>query len=284
MLPLPDPTSIDRVADWIELSLSTQTERFSRPQLNSAIESFRGTEPSEAFISAVWRELDYRECLYHQPVFAVSERSVARRDEIEISDEYLACLILSLYGVRGTTRDPTKLFERITNRAVKAYLSSSALVFGWPAVDAEEGEDEDSQIKRKIKRVADELGERFVEAPPARFNDRGVDVIGWIPFSEGRSSQIVLLVQCYAGQDPKGKLPVPLASWYQYIHWGFNPISGFAVPAVVSGRDWHEMATDKGLLFDRPRIINALSADTYDAALAAAVTEWVREQLAELQE
>jgi hypothetical protein len=283
MLPLPDPTSIPKVADWVELSLSTGTERFSRAQLNSVIERFRGTEPSEAFISDVWRELDYRERLYRQPVFEVSERSVERRDEVKISDEYLACLILSLYGVRGTTRDSAKLFERITNRAVKAYLSANAVVFGWPDTVVD-GDDAESQIKRKIKRVAQDLGERFVEAPPARFNDRGVDVIGWIPFPEGRSSQIVLLVQCYAGQDLKGKVSVPLNSWYQYIHWGFNPIRGFAVPALIPDRDWHNMATDKGLLLDRPRIINALSVDTYDEELAAEVTAWVGEALAELQE
>ena len=284
MLALPDPTSPRKVADWVELSLSTDTPRFSKAQLNSAVDRFRGTESSETFVSDVWREIAYRERLYRQPVFAVSERSVQRRNDIEITSEYLACLILSLYGVRGTTNIPGKLFERITNRAIKSYLSANSFVFGWPAVVAEEGDEEESLIKRKIKKVAEELGERFVEAPPARFNDRGVDVIGWIPFFEHRSSQIVLLVQCYAGQDLAGKVPVPLDSWYQYIHWGFNPIRGFAVPAIISERDWHEMATGKGLLFDRPRILNALSADTHDAELAAEVTAWVSEQLAELQE
>ena len=283
MLSLPDPTSIRKVADWVELCLSTETPRFSKAQLNSAIDLFSGTEPSETFLSDVWRELKYREHLYRYPVFAVRERSIERREGIEISKEYLAFLILSLYGVRGTTRDPGKLFERITNRAIKKYLSGNSLVFGWPGV-VTEGEANESQIKRKIKQVADELGERFVEAPPARFNDRGVDVIGWIPFFGGRSSQIVLLVQCYAGQDLRGKVAVPLDSWYQYIHWGFNPIRGFAVPAIIPERDWHEMATDMGLLFDRPRILNALSADTYDAELAAEVTAWVGEQLSELQE
>jgi len=284
MLALPDPTSIREVADWIELSVSTEPQRFSKAQLSSAIERFTGAEPSEAFISDVWRELDYRQRLYREPTFLVTERTVERREGREIGTEYLACLILSLYGVRGTTRDPGKLFERITHRAVKAYLSAEAVVFGWPPHILNEDDDEESQISRKIRQVANELGERFVEAPPARFNDRGVDVIGWIPFPGGRSSQIVVLVQCYAGQDWKRKLPVPLDSWYQYIHWGFKPIGGFAIPAVVPERHWHELATDKGLLFDRPRIINSLSADTYDAELAAEVRAWVSDQLAELEE
>jgi hypothetical protein len=184
--------------------------------------------------------------------------------------------------VQGVTREPAKLFERITRKAIEQYLSGNAVVFGWPAPTRPESGSEESQIKRNIKKVADDLGERFVESPPARFNDRGVDVIGWISFHDGRSSQLVLLLQCYAGQDWKGKLPVPLESWYQYIHWSFNPIRGFAVPRVLSERDWHEGSTDKGLLFDRPRIINLLPTDTYDPSLAAELGAWVSEQLADL--
>lgn len=283
MIQLPNPDSIQRVADWIELNVSLSAERFSKTQVSSAIENLTGAEPRESFITDIWRELDHRHRQYREPTFEVGERTIEPRAEVEASVEYLTCLILSLFGVRGTTRVPGKLFERIASRAVKGYLSGKATVFGWPAPpDAEEGDDE-SQIKRKIRKVAEDLGERFAEAPPARFNDRGVDVIGWIPFLEGRSSQIVLLLQCYAGQDWKQKIQVPLASWCQYIHWSFNPIAGFAVPRIISERDWHEGSTDKGLLFDRARIVNLLSRDTYDPALADELTAWVQVQIADLE-
>jgi hypothetical protein len=108
---------------------------------------------------------------------------------------------------------------------VEEYLSGQAIVFGWPFEPEVETEDEESQIKRKIRKVAEELNERFVEAPPARFNDRGVDVIGWIPFYDQRTGQLVLLVQCTAG-DWKSKQPVPLDNWCQYIHWTRDPIKG----------------------------------------------------------
>jgi hypothetical protein len=283
MIQLPDPDSIRRVADWIELNVSLSAERFSKTQVSSAIENLTGAEPRESFITDIWRELKYRHRQYSEPTFEVGERTIEPRAEAEASVEYLTCLILSLFGVQGTTRDPGKLFERITSRAVKGYLSGEAIVFGWPTPADADGGDDESQIKRKIKEVADDLGERFAESPPPRFNDRGVDVIGWIPFPEGRSSQLVLLLQCYAGQDWKGKLPVPLASWYQYIHWSFNPIAGFAVPRVIPERDWHEGSTDKGLLFDRARIVNLLSRDTYDPALADELTAWVQAQVADLE-
>lgn len=283
MIELPDPDSARRVADWIELSVSVSKERLSKAEVSSAIESAAGTEPVESFISDVWRELEYRHRLYANPTFEVGERTIEPQPGVEASVEYLACLILSLFGVQGTTRDPGKLFERITSKAVEEYLSGNAFVFGWPAPPGAEPGNEESQIKRKIRKVAEDLGERFIESPPARFKDRGVDVIGWIPFLKGRSSQLVLLIQCYAGQDWKGKLPVPLESWYQYIHWGFNPVRGFAVPRVIPERDWHEGSTDMGILFDRARIVNLIPTDAYDPVLAEDLNTWVREQLAELQ-
>ncbi len=283
MIQLPDPDSARRVADWIELNVSVSGERLSKAEVSSAIESAAGTEPAEWFISDVWRELEYRHRLYRNPTFKVGERTIEPQTDVVASVEYLACLILSLFGVRGTTRDPGKLFERITRKAVEGYLSGNAFVFGWPNPPEPELGDEESQIKRKIRQVAEDLGERFIESPAPRFNDRGVDVIGWIPFLKGRSSQLVLLIQCYAGQDWKGKLAVPLVSWCQYIHWGVNPIIGFAVPRVIPERDWHEGSTDKGMLFDRPRIVNLIPTDTYDPALAEELNTWVQEQLAELQ-
>lgn len=282
MFDLPDPDSPRRVADWIELTVSVTKARLSKAEVSSAIEGTAGGEPAESFISDVWRELGSRHRLYANPTFEVQERTIEPQPAAEASSEYLACLILSLFGVQGTTRHPAKLFERITSKAVEKYLSGKAFVFGWPALAADTA-DEESQIKRKIRKVAEDLEERFSESPPPRFNDRGVDVIGWIPFVKGRSSQLVLLIQCYAGQDWKNKLPVPLESWYQYIHWGFNPVRGFAVPRVIPERDWHEGSTDKGLLFDRARIVNLISVATGDPVLASELRDWVAQQLVELQ-
>lgn len=283
MIELPDPTSVRRVADWVELNVSVSRERISKALVSSTIESLTGTEPAETFTSDVWRELEYRHQLYREPPFDISEDTIEARSDVDASNEYLACLLLSLFGVRGVTRNPAKLFERITSKAVEMYLSGRAVVFGWPSPPESDSADEESQIARKIKKVAEDLGERFAESPPARFNDRGVDVIGWIPFLDRRSSQLVLLVQCYAGQDVTGKVSVPLASWYQYIHWACNPIRGFAVPRVMRPIDWHEASTDQGLLFDRPRIMSLIPRDTYDPELAEELTVWVKEQLTELE-
>lgn len=285
MIEIPDPTSISGVADWIELSLSTGGDRFSKAGIGSLIESVTGEEPTEVFLSSLWRELSYRQQLYINPCFDVQDRTVEPRPDIQPPPEYIACLILSLYGVQGTTQVPAKLFERLTSRAVKQYLCGNAVVFGWPSdTDNNAGEIDESRIKHKIKKVAEDLNEKFCEAPPNRFNDRGVDVVGWIPFKGKRPGQIIVLLQCFAGRDWKHKIPVPLEAWCQYIHWGNNPVRGFAVPTIIPERDWHEGSTDKGILFDRPRILNLVSNADEDEELREEFRNWIGQQLSELEQ
>lgn len=285
MIEIPDTGSVGSVADWVELNVATRRGAISKMGLASYLEGFAGEEPSEAFISTVWRELESREHMYSYPFFRVEDQTVEPQADSQASPEYLACLILSLFGVPRDTQLPAKLFERLTCRAVKKYLSGKAVVFGFPPetdVEIVEGVETESSIKRKVKKLACVLNEKFCEAPPVRFNDRGLDVVGWIPFNEKRSGQSVLLLQCAAGHNWKDKLPVPIDAWCQYIHWACNPIRGFVVPCIVSKLDWHEKSTDKGILFDRVRIINLISDDIDDSELHEEINAWVQAQLNEL--
>lgn len=284
MIEIPDPGSITEVADWVELRISVSADSLSKAAVASAIEGTAGEEPSEAFITNVWRELERRQRLYSRSFFRVQVRSVEPENDGQ-PPEYLACLLLSLYGGQGRPHLPGKLFERLTREAVSCYLSGQALVFGWP-FDPDDGPDEEegSQIMRKIRTVADALGERFCEAPRAAFKDRGLDVVGWVPFMDGRSSQIVVLMQSTVEQRWKGKRPVPLDAWCQYIHWGCNPVKAFAVPCIVNEHEWHDTSAEKGILFDRARIVNALSHGICDPDFKQELNAWVEQQLVGLED
>lgn len=271
MIEIPDPTSVGRVADWVELNIAVIGDSVSRTELSAAIERSTGDEPRESFIGDVWRELSNRERMYCYEAFEVTPLSIDPIVGFKPRLEYLTCLILSLYGVHDTASP--KLFERITCKAVQIYLSGEAFVLGWPIPPG-------TTMEERFKTIANNLNERFAESPPTRYKDRGVDIIGWKAFQENRSGQVILLLQCAAGQNWEGKVPVPLDAWYQYIHWAFNPIAGFAIPAVISQRDWHDKLKDKGLMLDRVRITNLLADVTYSKELNDDLNTWVTNQLA----
>lgn len=286
MIDIPNSASINAVADWIELSISTSKDFVSKAAVTTAIERAAGKEPSESFVSTVWFELEARQRLYSVPMFTVQDRTIEPTAESQPSPEYLACLLLSLFGVQGNTQRPAKLFERLTCEAVKKYLSGKAIVFGWP-FNGEDQADENTDeylLKRAVKKMAEVLLERFIEAPDSRFKDRGVDVIGWLPSQEQRSGQVIILLQCAAGHNWVDKRPVPIKAWTQYLHWACDPITAFAVPCVVNSREWHDKSREHGILFDRIRLINLLSDGGDDKELRQELNAWVEEQLADFNE
>jgi hypothetical protein len=279
LINIPDQTSFTGVADWVGLSISVANNSLSKAAVASALEISGGTEPPETFIASVWRELERRQHLYARSLYCVEDHTVRPATDEQLP-EYLTCLLLSLFGVQGEIQPPTKLFERLTCEAVRSYLSGHAVVFGWPfdPEDIDEGQPE-LQIKQKIRKLAENLCERFIEAPCSPFKkDRGIDVVGWIPipFRERRSGQVVILLQCAAGHNWKIKRPVP--------HWGCSPIIAFALPCIISERDWHDTSKDNGILFDRVRIVNLLSEGIQDQTLSQDLSSWVRQQIANLED
>jgi len=279
MIRIPDPDSTGVVADWIELFVATTDLFVSKANLSHLLENASGTETSEAFICDIWRELAVREKMYRPSPFTV-DRLVVERVEGQIARHaYLACLLISLFGVTNKPKGAPKLFERLCSFAVKAYLSGEAIVFGWPV---EPGGS--SSIRDRVIEVATRLNEKYVESPAKKYKDRGVDVVAWSPFAEQRPSQVVVLLQCAAGRDWRAKATdLPLDAWGQYIHWSCNPMKAFAVPCIIPERDWHEVSKEGGVLFDRIRVTNLTSElEKEDKALAKDISRFVARRLEEL--
>lgn len=281
---VPDPESPQTVADWIELELAAGEPQLSKAKVSSIVESLLGSEPGEAFLSDVWRELEERQSRYSTQFFTCSEDLVSRFSDQPAPSEYTACLIFSLYGVSDEYRADPKIFERLSAEAIGNYLEGKVFIFGWPVLP-----DVQADIALRVKSVADAARERFVEAPAERYKDRGVDVIAWRPFTEHstgehRSSQLVILAQCAAGANWRDKTSqLPRKSWAQYIHWACEPLTGFAVPRIIPAELWHDISTEAaGILFDRIRIVNLLlPGGVKDQGLKAEIEAWVTQQLEE---
>ena len=283
MLEIPDAETYQAVADWLELHLSSSADSISKAELSSYLEGLTGDDVPDAFLSSIWNELRNRQSQYVNPPFIVSSRRVIKNSAVVSGAEYVACLLLSLYGVTdsaipGDRLRSAKLFERVSAFALQTYLGGDIFIFGWPVLDGTE-----PAIRARIQQVSDELRERFVEAPAVTYKDRGVDIIAWKPFSEGRSCQCVILAQCAAGKDWRKKTTtLPMDAWAQYIHWACNPIKAFFIPCIIESDNlWHETSREAGIIFDRVRIFNLLNGVILDAALDSDLNSWIAEQLDE---
>ena len=278
MLKIPDTSSIHAVSDWIELYIAINKIHVSKTKIASLIELVSGDEPSEHTISDIWRELENRHSLYNPSPFIIDRLAVEPKVNLDTEVTYLACLLISLYGPLSSTSNIAKLFERISCLAIKQYLNGEGIVFGWPVES-----DQKASIRHRVIELALRLNENYVESPRETYKDRGVDVVGWKPFGDQRSSQIAVLLQCASGKDWRSKtLDLPLESWKEYIHWSNSPVKAFAVPGVISIRDWHDISKEGGILLDRIRITNLIGKiESKDECLAEDVARFIKNRLEE---
>jgi len=284
MLVLPDADDAERVADWVELELSLGEVSFSKSKLVSVVRDAAGVEPRETFASDVWRHLRRRASLYSTDYFEIhGDLAVRRADITEGRLEYQVCLFFSLYGAAENQGSKPKLFERMSAEAIDRYVGGRTFTFGWPVLP-----DIQVEIGKRMKQVAELLQERFVEEPPIRYKDRGVDIISWRAFAEPdisdrRSGQWVLLAQCASGHNwPQKTRELPIGSWLQYIHWATDPAVGFVVPCVIHDSLWHDITREvMGLVFDRVRLVNHLTTGVKDNGLKLELETWVAEQIIE---
>jgi len=278
MIKIPDTNSINVVADWVELYIATTGNHVSKTKIGSLLERASGEEPREQLISDIWRELEIRQKRYNPTPFIIDKLAIEPVENIDSEIAYLACLLIALYGPINSSINIAKLFERLSCLAIKQYLDGEGIVFGWPVEPGEE-----TSIRERIIQVASRLNERYAEPPRKGYKDRGVDVVAWKPFSELRTSQVVILLQCASGKDWRNKTrDLPLSSWEQYIRWSNNPIKAFSVPCVISDRVWHDVSKEGGILFDRIRITNLIGElELKDKHLAREVATFIKNRLEE---
>lgn len=273
-LDIPDPSDANVVADWIELWVAFQKGEISKTAVSAKLENSLGEEPSDAFLSSVWDELELRMTLYGEfPPFICSSQEVTPNLDWEESPEYLMCLILSL---TGNPSDPTptgKLFERLSREAAKNYLQGEAVVFGHPS-------------KFKVSELSKMTNEGFKVELPKGYKDRGLDVVAWKPFNDFRGNQIIVLMQCAGGHNWTTKTgDVVLRAWMEkYMTFRCTPVRGFSTAVVISSAEsFEEISFETDLLFDRPRLYRNTIGIDLENTLRPAILNWCKERIEEIQ-
>lgn len=259
-LPINDPNSTVNVADWVELMIASGELSVSREEVISAL----GSE--ELNVEDVWRELEKRVKLYRDiSPFRIDSAVIETCLDALPEDQknvYLMFMLLAYYGNDFESDRSGELFELVSVEAIRSYISGEAERVSSPS---------------DFEPIVDRMCEGPYNSPPAPFQDGGIDAISWKPFGDGRSSQIILLVQCAAGYNWKLKLgDVSAEAWMRHLNSSFLPTRGFTLPhAITRIEELKECSSHAGILMDRPRLMwflpKQLASD-----LASQIKEWCR--------
>jgi hypothetical protein len=150
----------------------------------------------------------------------------------------------------------SKQFEQLSEFALRRYLHGSTINIGFPR-----GPPLPRSFRDCLNHISSAVGESPVRLEHLKYSgpsakDRGADVVGWIPFEDCSPGQIVLLINCAAGEDwNKKRGELPLHYWRKIIDWHIDPMQGFSIPFVHQREEeWRGLSADAGIVFDTMRI------------------------------
>jgi hypothetical protein len=192
---------------------------------------------------------------------------------------YLFLLTASCHRNIKSGKDRENLtsgFERLAVPVLKGYFGDrlEAFVFGTAA---KEGDRYHGGLKKAIRKLAADTG--FGLGPKwkkhrkelSESGDRGLDVVGWIPFdsTDAADLRFVVFGQCATGKNwGEKQFDTAVERWGRILH-----LSGPLTTALLisfswrgPGGDWHRSLelTTSNIVFDRERIVRLLSGRPID--------------------
>jgi hypothetical protein len=278
MIELLSIDDISVISDWAELNVIFNNTTLSKAKLVSLLED-NGYEEDvdyegDALFDSVLQELEKRKLLYGiNPPYDVTNSLITPLINWNDFPEYLLCLIFSYWGA-ANSQGGTSLFEQISDIALKNYLNGETIILGFPNA---------GNLPVQLDNLATTLIEdRGAKNPPVQAKDRGVDVIGWKSFGDGRKGQIIVIMQCAAGRNWNLKKPIILDVWAQYVNWNFyTTVPSMSITEILPNKKWSDATETYGIIFDRARIYRNLYLPntTIDPILKAGILQWCSDKL-----
>lgn len=172
--------------------------------------------------------------------------------------------------------DGTQLHEELSASVLKQYLGgerAKTMVFGTAAK---------GNIADKINQLCNKINEggeyRTLDTGKDHANDDGLDVVGWIPFTDCKSGKLSVFGQCKTGtswQESINRLqPDSFISKRMRDSFALAPIKAFFVTEFQNRSQWSNIVHDSKLFFDRCRIIDFMSEYEVDMEILDKITTW----------
>ena len=281
----------EELADWLELRALTDGDLSSSLQdlmrevrRNGSLDAFenavdRGSSDSERVAEDAFAELEGRRTACGEAFypFTVEKHAIVARAGYERSP-YIFQLLLTRFGLvaPGGLPSPEKTFEEISAVAARRYMGPdddvAGFAFGFPR------RHEAKSFQKALDDLSRQLGEGGGCKVPtadaagialakkiAEQKDGKLDIVAWRPFPDRRGGKLIGFGQCATGAtDWRAKVselqPFNFLQMWLREMFSVMPIRMFFVPRRVEEHDWHHVAIQAGILFDRCRITHHCGA------------------------
>ena len=270
-------------ADYIELIALTSNDLVSKSDIinrlnNEDVQSITDTGlRTETEIASLKSEFDdkineqvlyffdlinERSILFKEDYpFIQTEESIILKESLSIRNKiYLSLLISShLNYFNKLQSELTSEFEEISYHALLNYLPENAKVkqFGKKS-------DYKGSAKTKIINLSNDLNIRYTnEVEEITGNqEKGLDLIAWLPFNDKIPNLITILVQCACGKDWYKKQSETTRFQVYYNFYRLNPIHSMFIPYSLyhnSDKFYQSDEINQKLLFERSRILENIN-------------------------
>jgi hypothetical protein len=205
------------------------------------------------------------------------DRIILKSNLTTIQKVYLGLLLASsLNNFPVLESEIEKEFEKISSLSLKEYLpSSNVKEFGKNTSYM-------GNTIAKINQLSEELNlqkrdDEILKLSKYAAQEKGLDLLAYIPFKDKISSMIIILVQCACGKNWKGKLSETEAYEVFLDFYKLKPIHSMFVPYALVNETklfYESDKTSNKLFFERKRILeNIIDLDFFNKLSTKEIVE-----------
>lgn len=278
-------------ADFIELLSLFSKDKFVT--VGSVQDRFFGEKEYEndrqrdedlSFIQSIFLIVSERQLLFNDcyPFFFDEASNILylKSNLSDLNKFYLSLLVSSKLNIFNPFKSElTTEFEFFCKDILENFLPNFAVIKNFGRNTAYEG-----NAITKIKQLAMDLNldieEYEIKSISERNNqERGLDIVGWLPFDDKCKNLLVFLAQCACGKDYESKQH-DVRRFMNYLKfYKSNPIYILFIPYSLINRKeakfYHSDLIEKDyLIFERKRLIEFFNTPNYNSFISHKIVDF----------
>lgn len=266
--------------DYVELvALFTKTETTKADILDRLFDegiaisddenNAEADDKKELWIEEIFEIIEYRKHLFKGEYPFLFEKDILKLKDkpTEKNRIYLSLLISSsLNYFNDLKSELTTEFEIISYHSLKNYMPENAIVKATG-----NNSDYSGTAIEKIRQLAFDINIKVDEYELSNISkknvqEKGLDLIAWIPFEDKIPNLIALLAQCACGKnwDKKQSETERYENYFRFYHK--KPIHSMFIPYALSKENYFHQSDDitgDRIIFDRKRILDFISDTSF---------------------